>query len=218
MALFEVIDVEGVSFVKITLDNETVRAERGALCYLFGDIEIAAPVPSIGRAVKRVLAEESLIRPSYTGTGTVYLESSLGGFHVLEAADAPWILGRGSYWASESGVALGVHRETLLTSLFGGEGFIELHTKVSGRGKVVLRTPGPVEEIPLRNERMVADGKYVLARTGDIRYRIKTATRTAMGQWLAGERRLRVYEGTGRLLLASYPYWRVALLDALKKR
>ena len=32
MALFEVIDVEGVSFVKITLDNETVRAERGALC------------------------------------------------------------------------------------------------------------------------------------------------------------------------------------------
>ena len=54
MALFEVIDVEGVSFVKITLDNETVRAERGALCYLFGDIAIDAPVPSIGRAARPV--------------------------------------------------------------------------------------------------------------------------------------------------------------------
>ena len=32
MALFDVIDDQGVSFVKITLDNETVRAERGALC------------------------------------------------------------------------------------------------------------------------------------------------------------------------------------------
>ena len=32
MALFEVIDVEGASFVKITLDNETVRAERSAIC------------------------------------------------------------------------------------------------------------------------------------------------------------------------------------------
>jgi len=43
-----------VSFVKITLDNETVRAERGALCYLFGDIAIDAPVPSIGRAARAV--------------------------------------------------------------------------------------------------------------------------------------------------------------------
>ena len=34
MALFDVIDDQGVSFLKVTLSNETVtvRAERGALC------------------------------------------------------------------------------------------------------------------------------------------------------------------------------------------
>lgn len=217
MALFDVIDDQGVSFLKVTLSNETVRAERGALCYLFGDIAIDAPLPSIGRAVRRVLSEESVIRPSYTGTGTLYLESSLGGFHVLEATDTPWILGKGSYWASEAGVALGVHRETFLTSLFGGEGFVELHTKASGRGKVVLRTPGPVEEVTLRDQRLVTDGKYVVARTGDIHYGIKTAATSVVRQWLAGEHRLRVYEGTGSLLLASYPFWRISLLDAIKK-
>ena len=218
MALFEVIDHEGVSFLRVTLDNETVRAERGALCYLYGDVAIDARLPSVGKAARRLLAHESVIRPSYTGTGTVYLESSLDGFHVFDLEDTSWILARGSYWASEGQVALSVHRETVLTSLLGGEGFVELCTKVSGRGKVALRTWGPVEEVTLRNQRVVADGRYVLARTSEIRYRIKRAERSVMGHWLAGERRLRVYEGTGRLLLASYPFWRVALLDGLKKR
>jgi len=217
MAQFEVIDHEGVSFLKITLRNETIRAERGALCYLFGDIEMDATVPSIGKAAKRLLAQESVIRPSYTGTGTVYLESSLEGFHVFDLEDTSWILGRGTYWASEGDVALSVHRETVMTSLFGGEGFVELHTRVSGKGTVALRASGPVEEIVLRNERVVTDGRYVLARTSDISYRIKPATKSMMAHWLAGERRLRIYEGTGRILLASYPFWRVALLNRMKK-
>lgn len=217
MALFEVIEHEGVSFLKVTLNNETLRAERGALCYLYGDIEIDARLPSVGKAARRLLAQESVIRPAFTGTGTVYLESSLEGFHVFELEDTSWILSRGAYLASEGDVALSVHRETMLTSFLGGEGLIELHTRVSGRGKVALRTWGPVEEITLRNGRVVADGRFVLARTGDIRYRIKRAEKSLMGHWLAGERRLRVYEGTGRILLASYPFWRVALVQGMKK-
>jgi uncharacterized protein (AIM24 family) len=218
MARFEVIDHEGVSFLKVTLDKETIRAERGALCYLFGDIEVDAKVPSVGRAIKRLLAHESVIWPSYTGSGTVYLESSLESFHVFDLDDTAWILNRGSYWASEGSVELGLHRETLLTSYFGGEGLIELHTKVSGRGKVVLRTWGPVEEVALNDEQLVTDGRYVLARTSDVRYRIKTAARSLVAHWLSGETRLRVYEGTGRILLASYPFWRTALLDAIRKK
>ena len=60
MAHFEVIDRQGVSFLKITLSNETVRAERATLCYLVGNIEIDAPVPSVEGAFRRMLADESV--------------------------------------------------------------------------------------------------------------------------------------------------------------
>lgn len=211
MAEFAVIDDEGVSFVKVTLNDETVRAESGALCYFYGDIEVDARVPSLGRVVRNVLAEQSVVRPSYTGTGTLYLESSVGGFEVFEMDGNTWILEPGVYWASEEDVTLKFFREQVMTSLLTGEGFIMLRTKVSGKGKIVLKTNGPVEVIELKDQRLATDGNYVLARTEGISYRIKRSTRSLVGSFLTGERRLRVYEGTGRLLLSSYPFWRQLL-------
>ncbi len=212
MAKFEVIEDQGVSFVKATLEDETIRAERGALCYLNGDVRIDARLPSIGGTIRRLLAEQSLIWPSYTGTGEVYLEASVGGFEIFEMDESSWILERGAYWASEGDVSLSMFRETIMTSLFTGEGIISLSTRVSGSGKIVLKTRGPVQMINLSNERLVADGKYVLARTEGISYRVRRAARSPIASMLSGERRLRVFEGTGRVLLSSYPYWRYLLL------
>ena len=211
MARFEVVEDEGVSFVKVTLHDETVRAESGALCYLVGDIVVDARLPSLGRAVRSILAEESVIRPTFSGSGTVYLESSVGGFQVFEMDGSNWILEPGVYWASEQDVSVNLFRERVTTSLLTGEGFIGLRTKLSGSGKVVLRTNGPTEVIELKEQRLATDGHYVLARTQGIAYRVRRSTRTLIGSFLAGERRLRVYEGTGRVLLSSYPYWRQLL-------
>lgn len=211
MAEFEVIDDEGVSFVKVTLNNETVRAEAGALCYFYGDIQVDAHLPSLGRVVRNVLAEQSVVRPSYTGTGTLYLESSVGGFQVFEMKGNSWILEPGVYWASEDDVSLKFFREGIMTSLLTGEGLILLRTKVGGSGKIVLKTNGPVEVVELKDQRLVTDGNYVLARTEGISYSVRRSARTLIGSLLTGERRLRVYEGTGRLLLSSYPFWRQLL-------
>ena len=211
MAAFDVIDDEGVSFVKATLNNETVRAEAGALCYFYGDIEVDVRVPSLGRVIRNLLAEQSVVRPSYSGTGTLYLESSVGGFQVFEMDGSAWILEPGVYWASEDDVSVKFLRERVLTSLLTSEGFILLHTKVSGKGKIVLKTNGPVEVVELKDQRLVADGNYVLARTEGVAYRVRRSARTLIGSLMTGERRLRVYEGTGRLLLSSYPFWRQLL-------
>jgi hypothetical protein len=43
MAQFENVEDEGVSFVKIKLQDETVRAESGALCYPATDSSSYAP-------------------------------------------------------------------------------------------------------------------------------------------------------------------------------
>ena len=71
MAKFEVLDQEGTHFVQITLDNETVQAEAGALCLMTGNITMDIKLPSLGRALTSYLSEEAKVRPAYTGTGTI---------------------------------------------------------------------------------------------------------------------------------------------------
>jgi uncharacterized protein (AIM24 family) len=122
-----------------------------------------------------------------------------------------WILEPGVYWASEDDVSLKFFREGIMTPLLTGEGLILLRTKVGGSGKIVLKTNGPVEVVELKDQRLVTDGNYVLARTEGISYSVRRSARTFIGSLLTGERRLRVYEGTGRLLLSSYPFWRQLL-------
>ena len=47
----------------------------------------------------------------------ITLESSLGGYHVIELQGETWFLERGAYWASDGAVDVSFHRERILTSL-----------------------------------------------------------------------------------------------------
>lgn len=210
MAEFKVHELEGTRYVDIHLNHELVRVEAGALCYLTGDVSIHSRlVPSIGALFKSLLADESVYRPTYTGTGVLTLESSLGGFHVLDLNGESWILERGAYWASEESVKVGYHRERLTTGIWAGEGPFYLQTKVSGYGKVVLSTSGPVEEINMPDcKKVAAEGKYVICRTADVSFTVRRPTQNVLGRFTSGEKFVRVYEGTGRILLNPAPYWR----------
>ena len=214
MARFDVQKMEGMQYVDVHLDNETVRVEAGALSYMTGDITIHSQlIPSIGGLITSLLADEAIYRPTYTGTGIITLESSLGGFHVIELKGESWILERGAYWASEGRVDLSFHRENLMTALWAGEGLVYLQTKVSGYGKVAVTTRGPIEEITLpRGKKLVAEGMYVIARTPDVSFTIKRPTKNYFGRFTSGESSVRVYEGPGRLLLNPAPYWRYWML------
>lgn len=140
------------------------------------------------------------------------LESSFGGFHIFDLGGETWILDSGSYWASEGSVALSAIRERAWTSFWAGEGLIDWQTKVAGHGKVVLSSQGPVEEVALeRGRRFVANGKYVIARTQDVSYAIGRPTTSLLKAYLAGEGYCRTYDGPGRLLVSSVPYWRYRL-------
>lgn len=210
MAEFEIHELEGTRYVDVHLNHEMVRAESGALCYLQGDIAIhSGMMPSIGGFIKSLMADETVYRPTYTGTGIITLESSLGGFHMLDLRGESWILERGAYWASEGSVDLRFHRERTSTALWAGEGLVYLQTKVSGYGKVIVTTRGPVEEVVLtEGTKVAAEGKYVIARTADVTFKVRRATRNFFGAFTSGESMVRVYEGTGRILLNPSPYWR----------
>ncbi len=84
MAEFKIHELEGTRYVDIHLNHEMVRVESGALSYFQGNISIHSQLfPSLGGAIKSLLADEAVNRPTYTGTGVITLESSLGGFHVI---------------------------------------------------------------------------------------------------------------------------------------
>jgi uncharacterized protein (AIM24 family) len=210
MATFEVKQLEGMRYVDIHLDHEMVRCESGALNYMIGDIAIHSQlVPSVGGVVSSLLAGESVYRRTYSGTGTITLESSLGGFHIVELNGESWILEKGAYWASEGSVNLQFFRERLITSLWAGEGIVYLQTKVAGEGKVVLTTKGPVEELLLEDgKEVVVDGDCVIGRTASVSFKMRRPTKNFMGRFTAGEPFVRVYTGPGKILLNPTFYWR----------
>ena len=215
MAKFELMNDEGIQFVKATLEDETICAERGALSYMSGNIRVKASLPGLGTVLKSALSEQKFIRPTFTGTGVIYLESSFAGFSELEITGEPWILSSGVYWASEEGVSLNVYLENMASQFWIGDELVNFQTKVFGKGTVVIRSQGPIKKIELKDEQIVADGSYVIARTEGVKYHVRQSADTFLGSFLTGEgRRLRVYEGTGTVIVSSYPYWKQRLLNA----
>ena len=217
MATFDVLEQEGMRLVRITIDDETVRAEAGALSHLRGAIEVNAPLPSLGQGIRSILSDEAIIRPRYTGTGEIYLTPSLGGYHILELEQDAWILEDGAYWASDGGIELGLHRERMITSFWAGEGLIDFQTMVQGTGRVVLNTIGPVEEVVLHGGRIGAEGKQIIARTAGLSYAVRRPIRSLIGYYLSGEHSLRTYFGVGKVILTTAPYLNQRLLSALER-
>lgn len=214
MANFEIIERESLRLVKVSLQNETVRTESGAMYYILGNITMQSKAPSAGGFLKSLATGENIFRPTYTGTGELYLEPSLSGFHILELDGSEWILDSGSYWASDGSVEIGVERNKAITGLVGGEGWFQ--TKVKGKGKVVMVAQGPVEVINLRNDRLVVDGNFAIARTSTLNYRVEKATKSILGSMTSGELLVNTFEGTGTVLLAPVPNWQVMMLRQIK--
>jgi uncharacterized protein (AIM24 family) len=220
MAEFSVHEHEGVRRVRIRLDQDSVRIEAGALSMYRGGIEMRASVPSVGTMVSASLSAERAVRPILNGTGEIELEASVGGFHILDLQGEKWIIESGAYWASDDEIQVGAYRERMLNSFWAGDGFIDFCTRVAGHGKVVLTARGPTEEIALgEGQSYGAETRgAVIARTAEIRYRVRRPARSLIGSWLSGERSLRVYTGPGRIIVAPTPYWGAFLLEKLGAR
>jgi uncharacterized protein (AIM24 family) len=216
VAQFEIFELEGMRWVQIRIREETVRAEAGALSHMQGDIKVTARLPSPLSALKSAISNEAVVRPSYTGTGTINLESSMGGYYPFEVAGESWILENGVYWASEGTVELRLHRERVWTSFWAGEGLIDYQTKISGYGLVVLNAPGPVEEVALKDERLMVEGKLVLARTEGLDYRMRRPT-SLVQSLFSGERAMRSYQGTGKALVCWTPYWNQYVVNLMSR-
>lgn len=205
MATFEVVDKQGLKIVKCVIQNELVRAEAGALHYSRGAIEMTSSVPSATGFLKSMVTGETIFRPTYTGIGEIYFGPPIyGEYQVLDLKDGEaWIVDQGAYVCSDGSVEVGVSRNKAFSALFGGEGWFQ--TTVKGPGKVVIQAPGPLEAIDLRGETLSVDGRFAVARTGEIRFEVRKATKSLFGSLTSGEGLLNVFQGHGRVLIAPVP-------------
>ncbi len=215
MAHFEVIEREGLNLVKATLKNETVRTESGAMYYMRGDIRMESKMPSASGFLKSMVTGENIIRPTYTGSGELFLEPAFSSFHVFDCGGSEWMIGGGGYVASDDAISIDIHRDKMMTSLLSGKGFLNFWTKVRGHGKVVIKAQGAVEEIHLNNDRLVVDGNFAVAWQGSLDYKVEKATKSLLGSATSGEFLVNTYTGTGKILLAAVPNWRQFLLDQI---
>ena len=205
----EILQRESVRIAKITLNNETFRTEAGAMYYMRGNITMESKAPSVGGFLKAAVTGESVFRPTYSGTGELYLEPTRDELYCMNlngGVDSTWILENGSYYASEMGVEVDVHREKALSAFKSGEGLVDFQTKISGTGNVLVKAPGPVEEIQLNNDKLVVDGTFAFARTATLRYSCERATKSILGSATSGEGMVRVYQGTGTVLMSPFAY------------
>lgn len=207
MAEFSIREMEGMRQIRIDICKETVRARRGALSNMRGNIKLTPRPPSPRDFFRSLFTSEARIRPYYTGTGSILLQPSLGGYHILTVGkDERWILEPKVYWASDGDVQLGLLRERIGPSLWAGDGPLVWKTTVSNEGHVAINAPGPVEIVEIENGNLSVQGRLVLGRTDGLKFYSRRSAPFPL-DLLAGQQRLRVYTGTGKALVCWTPYW-----------
>jgi uncharacterized protein (AIM24 family) len=126
---------------------------------------------------------------------------------VLDVAEGEtWILEPGVYWASEGAVELELFRERFWAGLWAGDGLFVWKTTVSGAGRVAINSPGPIETVEVADGELRVQGRLVLGRTAGLGFQSERSAPFPRNL-ISGQRRLRVYEGTGKALVCWTPYW-----------
>ena len=201
---FEIINCGFYRMAKITVSNDEVVLESGALHYMLGNIEIESKMPSVGGAFKSMLSGENIVRPRYRGTGDIYLEPVFGELNIMELRNEEWVLDRGAFLAADRTVTVDVYTNKAFSGLFGGEGFVQ--TRVHGTGKVLYHSPGPVERLELDGRStLTVDGSFAVARTASLDYSVEKATKKLFASMTSGEGLVSRFRGIGVVMIAPVP-------------
>ena len=193
MATFSVREVEGMRQVRIDIRDETVRARRGAMSNMRGAITLTPRLPRAGDVFRSLFTSEARVRPFYTGTGSILLQPSLGGYHVLDVAEGEPLDPRARRLLG----VRGQRRARALPRAVLGEPLGRRRlpgVEDDGRGPrpVAINAPGPVETVDVADGELRVQGRLVLGRTAGLGFASERSAPFPRNL-ISGQRRLRVY-------------------------
>ena len=214
MPEYEIVVEDELRMVKVTLNGDEVRSERGAMHYMKGQIEMVSSMPGVGKLLKSVVTKESIFRPTYKGAGEVFFgPPTFDEYHIIDLNNESWVLDQGAYVCSDMSIEVGaIRNKGAKTMLFGGEGIFQ--TSVQGSGKLVFKSPGPLQEIHLNGETLTVDGSFAVAREGSLHFQTQLLGKGIMSKATGGEGFVNVISGTGKVLLAPVPTKWNTILDS----
>jgi uncharacterized protein (AIM24 family) len=194
--------------VRILLQNSSVIMESGALQFMLGKIEIENKTGGIGGFAKKLMNSavtgETMYKPTYKGSGEIYLEPSQKYFSLVELNNEELIVDDGLFFCSESTVKVeSFMQKNISSALFGGEGLFQ--TKLSGSGFAVLAIPVPEYELivyDLKGETLKVDGTFAILRSGSVEFTVEKSTKSLLGTSTSGEGLLQTFTGYGEVWLA----------------
>lgn len=192
--------------VRIILEDSSVKIEPGALSYMKGDINIKTKMGGVlglgKKFITSKLTGEEMFKPTYTGTGEIFLEPSFGHYALIELEDEEIIVDDGLFYACEGEIEVGsAMHKTASSILLGNEGVFQ--TSIKGSGIVVLELPVPEEEVfkcKLFNDTLKVDGNFVVLRTANVSFSVEKSS-SLVGSAINGEGLLNVYSGVGEVWL-----------------
>ncbi|MEI6096805.1 MAG: AIM24 family protein [Alphaproteobacteria bacterium] len=218
MAKLSIRETEGMRQVRMDIENETVRARKGAMSNMRGDIKLIPRLPGARDVFRSLFNKEATIRPYYVGTGSILLKPSMGGYHLLDVAEGErWILEPGVFWACEGNIDLGMTRDPFWSGLWAGDGFFSWKTMLTGQGTAAINAPGPVETVDINDAEMRVQGRLVLGRTSGLQFSSKRPS-SYLRSFISGQSRMRVFSGTGKALVCWAPYWNEQLLRTVTQQ
>ena len=193
------------------IDPKTgVFAQAGEMQMMIGDIEASTNVKGAGdflkKLVKSSVTSETIIKPRYTGSGSLVLEPTF--YHILLVDLDEWegdvVVEDGMFLACEDTVELEVTaRKNASSLILGGEGI--WNTMLAGYGLVALESPVPADElisVDLKDDVIKIDGNMAIAWSSSLKFTVEKTTSTLVGSLASGEGFVNVYTGTGRVLIA----------------
>ncbi|MVX62793.1 AIM24 family protein [Clostridium chromiireducens] len=198
--------------IRIILEDSSVRLEPGSLSYMKGTIEVRSKQGGLLGFGKKIISSkltgETVVRPTYSGTGEIFLEPSFGHFALIELEDDEIIISDNMFYACEEGIEVSAAMQKNVSSaLLGNEGLYQ--TRLDGSGIVVLKIPVPETEIfkcILINDTLKVDGNLAILRTGNIEFSVEKSSKSIIGTAVSGEGIVNVYRGTGEVWLMPTRY------------
>ena len=196
--------------LKCELSKGNVTIQSGAMQWMAGDVSATTGIKGAGdflsKTIRGKVTGESVIKPEYTGDGTLVLEPTYK--HIILLNLDEWgnsiVLDDGLFLACESTLKQkAVRRKTFSSAFAGGEGFFNLGLK--GSGVVCIESDCPREElveITLEDDVVKIDGNLAVAWSGSLDFTVERAGKSLLGSAASGEGLVNVYRGTGKVLLA----------------
>jgi len=193
--------------IRIILEDSSVKLEPGSLSYMKGNIEVKNKSGGLIGFGKKIISSkltgETAFKPTYSGTGEIFLEPSFGHFALIELEDDEIIVSDNMFYACEEDIDVNAAMQKNISSTFlGNEGLYQ--TRIEGNGIVALKVPVPESEIfkcILINDTLKVDGNFAILRTGNIEFSVEKSSKSIIGTAISGEGLVNVYRGTGEVWL-----------------